>query len=104
MSLSSTSSATSNISTRSRCLHGSYGPTCMCYVNSADMISSAPLPTPSTSATQATVTKTPESTTKTNTTTSLGDQIRAILGIKAHKRCNHGSYGPTCTCDLKVDA
>jgi len=81
-------------STRRLCPHGAYGPLCMC--TSGDMISSAPLPPPSSAAQAADIQDEP--------TTSLGDQIRAILGIKVHKLCSHGSYGPLCICNHKVAA
>jgi hypothetical protein len=32
--------------------------------------------------------------------TSFGDVLRAKLGIREHKLCKHGSYGPTCSCDV----
>jgi hypothetical protein len=84
----------STSSTRRLCPHGAYGPLCMC--TSGDTISSAPLPPPSSAAQAANIQDEP--------TTSLGDQIRAMFGIKAHKLCSHGSYGPLCICNHKVAA
>jgi hypothetical protein len=83
-------SSTSSI--RRLCPHGGYGPLCMC--TSRDMTSSAPLPPLSSTAQAASIQDEP--------TTSLGDHIRAMLGIKAHKLCSHGSYGPLCVCNHKV--
>jgi hypothetical protein len=96
----SISSSTSNESTPSikptsstrRCRHGSYGPMCMCS-------SSAVLP-PSSSAAKA-VAHQPANI-EAEPTASVSDQIRAMFRIKVHKRCSHGSYGPTCVCDFKV--
>jgi hypothetical protein len=84
----------STSSTSRLCPHGSYGPLCIC--TSVDTTSSAPL-SPSSSAAQA-------ADIQAEPTVSLGDHIRAVLGIKVHKLCSHGSYGPTCICNLKAAA
>jgi hypothetical protein len=85
-SIPATSSTKSASSTRILCRHGSYGPTCMCNVADTSLPSSSP---------PAQVSAIPR-----EPRTSRGDQVRAVLGIKEHKRCSHGSYGPACICDI----
>lgn len=73
-----------------RCRHGSYGPMCTC---TSPLGSSAKAAAPQTDASSGA-----------EPTASLGDHIRAALKLKVHKRCSHGSYGPTCVCTRNVVA
>lgn len=73
-----------------RCRHGSYGPMCTCTSSSRSVAKATAPQTNANSDEQATA--------------SLGDHIRAVLKLKVHKRCTHGSYGPTCVCTRNVVA